>query len=269
MDSSLQGGERVGRITIHSKWLGFGSPPFRWDDSEIIPDGDQFVVVSRNRMPDPPRDKADGPDEEPWVAVPSASVDRLLLSIGKPPLERPSPENLRLDSQVLRPYAKHLAGYQSRLWADDQWRLRRAGFSDEQIADLLCDADALPRSVEQVYRTHWTDDSPEMEVRLRMTGGTEFVLESKSQKHFMLPWWIRRTDTRARFNTFDADVSRALAAILPEGYLNRRVLLGRAGLGEDLAQWVVEGRLWELGRQYKLHRRLWRILARAIPWNRR
>ena len=105
MDCSLQGVERIGRITIHSKWLGFASPPAWWDDSEIVPDGDQFVVIARNRMTDPPGDEGDGPDEEPWAAVSPASVDRLLLAIHKPPLERPSPENLGLDSQALRPFA--------------------------------------------------------------------------------------------------------------------------------------------------------------------
>ncbi len=220
-------------------------------------------------MPDPSGDKEHKPDEKPWVAVSAALVDRLRLAIDKPPLEHPSLENLGLDSQALRPYARLLASDHSLVGADDQRRLRRVGFSDEQIVDLLCDADALPHVVESVYRTQWTDDNPEMEVRLRMTGGTEIVLESKSQKHFMLPWWIRRTDTQARFRTFDADISRALAAILPRVYLNRRVLLGEAGLGEVLADWVVTHRLRELGRQYKLPGRLERFVNRLIRWNRR
>lgn len=220
-------------------------------------------------MPDPQQDTRGKSAASPWVAVAPALVDRLLLAIEKPPLERPTPENLGLDSQALRPYALHLAGHESCIWADDRRRLRRAGFSNEQIADLLSDADALPLLVERAYRCRWTDDYPEMEVRLRTAGEAEIVLESKSQNHFMLPWWIRRTDKDTRFMTFDADISRALAAILPEGYLNRGVLLGKAGLGEDLARSVVTDRLWELSKQYKVPGWLGRILGRAMRRNRR
>ena len=189
-------------------------------------------------------------------------------SFTEAPLESPDPKNLGLDSQALRPHAQQLAANRSS-WDNEQRRLRRAGFSDEQIADLLSDTDGLPRLLKSLYRGFWTDDSPQMEVRLRIWDGNEIVLESKSQKHFMLPWWIRRTDTRERFQSFDADISRGVAAILPKGYLNRERLLGNAGLLGVLAEHVVESRLCELDREQKPHRRLARLLGRAFQWNRK
>ena len=122
-------------------------------------------------MTDPPQDTRGNLPASPWAAVSPALVDRLLLAIQKPPLERPSPENLGLDSQALRPFAQHLAGPRSCIWADDRRRLRRVGFSDEQIADLLSDVDALPLLLQRIYRGAWTDDYPQMEVRLRMRHG--------------------------------------------------------------------------------------------------
>ena len=89
MDCSLQGIERIEKITIHSNWIGFASPLAWWDDSEIVRDGIDTSRLARNRMTYPPREKSDEPNEEPWPAMSSASVDQLCWSYARAPLERP------------------------------------------------------------------------------------------------------------------------------------------------------------------------------------
>jgi hypothetical protein len=189
------------------------------------------------------------------------ALERLLLALEKPPLEHPQPETLGVDMQSLRSLARNLM--ESPVSRDrDALRLRRAGFSITQVIELLSDPDALRAWLVSYYRGTWTDDSPEFEVRLGLIGGTETILESKSQKPFMLPWRIQRADSGPPFETFDADVSRTLAACLPEDYLNRSRLLGRVPLGWPLQEEIVRGRLWELGRYYSRPQRLRRFLSR-------
>ena len=144
----------------------------------------------------------------------------------------------------------------------DALRLRRAGLSGTQVIGLLSDPEALRASLVAYYRSGWTDDSPEFEVRLGLVGGTGIILVSRSQMPFMLPWRIQRADPGPPFETFDADVSRTLAACLPEHYLNRSRLLGWAPLRWPLPEEMVRCRLWDLGRYYPRTQRLRRFLAR-------
>jgi hypothetical protein len=96
----------------------------------------------------------------------------------------------------------------------------------------------------------------------KMVGGTKIILESKSQMPFMLPWRIQRADPGPPFETFDADVSRTLAACLPEDYLNGSRLLGWVPLHWPLPEEIVRCRLWELGRYYSRPQRLRWFLVR-------
>ena len=83
----------------------------------------------------------------------------------------------------------------------------------------------------------------------------------------MIPWTIRGPDGSAPIQTYNAEVSRAMAACLPIGFLHRARLLGHAGLMGTLPEQVVRGRLRELGRSYTILRRLRRRLNRWFQWD--
>ena len=218
-------------------------------------------MKSRTRKTNDGPDTDARPGDMDTVAPTPEALERLLLAIEKPPLEHPQPENLGVDLQSLRPLARNLMT--SPISRDrDALRLRRAGLSESQVIELLSDPDALRASLVAYYRGGWTDDSPEFEVRLGLVGGAKIILESKSQMPFMLPWRIQRADPGPPFETFDADVSRTLAACLPEDYLNRSRLLGWAPLHWPLPEEMVRSRLWELGRYYSRPQRLRRFLVR-------
>jgi hypothetical protein len=255
--------ECIERIFVRSQWIGFADPCFRSEDLEVVRRHELFIVNSLTRRTNYGPETDARPGDMDTVAPTPEAVERLLFAIEKPPLGHPQPENLGVDLQSLRTLARNLMA--SPISRDsDALRLRRAGLSETQVIELLSDPDALRASLVSYYRGVWTDDSPEFEVRLGLVGGAEILLESKSQMPFMLPWRIQRADPGPSFETFDADVSRNLAACLPEVYLNRSRLLGRAPLKWPLPEEIVRCRLWELGRHYSRPQRLRRFLARCF-----
>jgi hypothetical protein len=78
--------------------------------------------------------------------------------------------------------------------------------------------DTMTRELDRYYDSSWTDDYTSLRVVVHRSGRSDIVLISDSQKAFMLPWTIER-DAKV-VKTFDARISRALAALLPNGYPN-------------------------------------------------
>ncbi len=84
------------------------------------------------------------------------------------------------------------------------------------------------REFEATYE--WTDDYPAVSIRMTLSSGAVVSVFSSSQKLFMLPWDVERPGSR--WSTYDATISRALAALLPNTFLNRQRVLG-----ENMAYW--------------------------------
>jgi hypothetical protein len=81
-----------------------------------------------------------------------------------------------------------------------------------------------------------TDDDPSVTIEILKNGETVWQLESSSQsKLFMLPWVIKAP--RKSFTTYNADVSRAVAKLLPETFVNRDRMAG-TGLEHELGSLV-------------------------------
>jgi hypothetical protein len=70
----------------------------------------------------------------------------------------------------------------------------------------------------------WTDDYPRVTVNVRFGDGHSVAVTSLAQKDYMLPWTLRSA-TGVR-ETFNAGISRAIAALLPVDTSNRKRLLG-------------------------------------------
>ncbi len=70
-----------------------------------------------------------------------------------------------------------------------------------------------------------TDDNPFMTIEVLRDGETVWQLESTSQSQlFMIPWVI--ASPKKSFITYNADVGRTLARLLPESFINRDRIAG-------------------------------------------
>ena len=86
--------------------------------------------------------------------------------------------------------------------------------------------------IDQHYNSCWTDDYPSLLIRINCKEGRHITIRSDAQYAFMLPLKVTDSEAAAPYETFDPELSRALADLLPEGYLGRDRLVGRLGMLE-------------------------------------
>jgi hypothetical protein len=102
----------------------------------------------------------------------------------------------------------------------------------------------LPESVLQDhYRSDWTDDHPRHLVRVVFSADRIVAIQADAQQAFMLPLGVTDLISGEKFETFDPRLSRAIAALLPEGYLEKERLAGRC--------WLLDLALREYARREK------------------
>src|SRR5262249_9767465 len=82
------------------------------------------------------------------------------------------------------------------------------------------------------YSSCWTDDEPAHLIRLRFVSGRQMTIRATTQYAFMLPLEVSDSATANAFHTFDPRLSEAIAALMPEGYLERDRLAGKNGMLE-------------------------------------
>jgi len=110
----------------------------------------------------------------------------------------------------------------------------KGSFRDEfgtRLDDCAPRTDVLHALLTSYYspKYYWSDDYPGVNALMTLLSSAKVELSSSSQKEFMLPW---RITTRAKSRvTYDARISRALAALLPRDFLERQRIAGE-GLGE-------------------------------------
>jgi hypothetical protein len=155
--------------------------------------------------------------------VPEAVVSNLLAVMRRPPRTQIDPDNLGLTPAWLE-------SNRDRLLAAFGGETSGAIFplaSPRQrawLTNALFDLNLLGGVVRDSAYRFWSDDHPE--IRIGFSSGDRAVaqLHSTRQMSFMLPWEVTLgTNTHA---TYDAGISRAVASLLPSGFLNRKRIQG-------------------------------------------
>src|SRR5262249_11421326 len=89
------------------------------------------------------------------------------------------------------------------------------------------------------------DDYPQLTVTVAMKDGGRWVCSSDSYYPFMLPWRVNRGGDEE--STYNADISRAIAALMPQNSLNRN-RLGE----EELKAWLSDAVMTHIKEQWDL-----------------
>jgi hypothetical protein len=106
-----------------------------------------------------------------------------------------------------------------------------AALSREPVPQLDPALFDLPeRALRSHYDSMWTDDCPGHLVRVTFAAGRVVTVRADAQHAFMLP--LKISDEAGQRQTFDPRLSRAIAALMPEGYPERDRLAGVSGMLE-------------------------------------
>jgi hypothetical protein len=216
---------QIQTLSVQSAWGGLGKPAH--SDFSIHRQGNSYNAGRR--------------------AVPSNSLNALMSAIQEAPIGIPTAANLGITAQWLREHADQAGGHASRLYYQDglpdQKALFREAFEDQRT---------LPSRVKHVYESFHTDDYPHMRVQVVLQNGAQVTLTTESQNPYMLPWCVTANGTTTK--TYNANISRALFALLPPKFDNRGRLTDESDsfngllsmLGEETASTVE--RRWDLMR---------------------
>jgi hypothetical protein len=187
-----QTNSRVKSIEIHSKWGGLG--PAGDSTLEILRHGAQFRIKGRT--------------------VDDRLVEDILNQIDAP-VPAPTLENLGITRSWL----------ESNSDAALPDRLRNEPANEKDLFwSHFRNVSLMQKIVPEIIREGWTDDYPQLEVRVLRDDGSTTLLRSERQNIFMIPMGINeRGQERLSYN---ARLSRAIAAVLPSGFINRERLSG-------------------------------------------
>lgn len=196
------------KVTIESKWGGLGTPS--QTEEVISPDRDGY------------RGKHDRID--------ARTVESLLAALREPTIAAPEPLNLGinqawLDANAIPAVEKYAGNFDGA--APNQKALYQTSFTDESL---------IRRVVPNLFNFSRTDDYASAKVEVTFEDGSTVSALSTSQYLFMLPWKVKRGSEE--IITYNADVSRAVAALMPRKATNRSRIAGDT-LDVNLAEVVM------------------------------
>ena len=204
--ASAQPDRAIRQITIRSGWGGLGTS--QTFNIEIVRSSEGF--------------RSDG------TAVSPALVSALVSALEASRMAKPDMSNLGitqawLKSQVLRQTPRSFS--QATNTTPGQKALFEASFTD-------------PGLVSKAFPNLWSyskfDDYPGAQVEVDFQDGSKLRASTHSYYVFMIPWQIGGQQGV----TFNADISRAVSALMPAGAVNKDRLAG-AGLAKQLTDAVI------------------------------
>ncbi len=202
-----QADKNVREIVIHSGWGGLGTP--------------QALTVTILGTPD--GFQRDGKPVKP------ALVQALVSAAEAPPISKPDPANLGITKSWLQ---SHLA------LVEDQMPGKMQDATARQKAffeSTFTDPEKISGIVPSLFTYTSFDDYPYAEVKIKFSDGSQLTLTSHSYYELMLPWTIDGSNSQ---ETYNADISRAISALLPPKSTNRE-RLSDAEFGFHLAEAVM------------------------------
>jgi hypothetical protein len=210
---------QVKSVTIKSTWGGLVPPP---PSGQLPPPAKPNEWVVQNQ--------GDNHFYSDGASVPERVVESLVEAIGAAPIQQLRPSDLGItqkwleDTVEARRKSKPLYHYASDLWLPSF----RAAFTNQSLIESV-----LP----SLFSGFHTDDYPFVEINVVFANGKTWSATSNSQHEFMVPWQVK-AGTSA-FTTWNVNLAKAAAALLPEGATNRNRLDG-ARFSYDLADVVME-----------------------------
>jgi hypothetical protein len=205
----------VTRIEIDSRWGGLGEP--QKFQIEIA------YVGGRYRSTNAPVDQS--------------KVDALVSALRSPVLDKPDLANLGLTPAWLE---RHELDSESvrRKW-------QGAGTNQQLIyRRTLRNTATLEKIVPELLNSYHTDDSPGVLIQVMFDNGSSIVVCAAGQHPFMLPWRISAHCIPSKWAkrgamTYNADISRAVASLVPRSAVNQPRLAGD-DMGSELGDAVMD-----------------------------
>jgi hypothetical protein len=195
----------VVRVEIRSTWAGLGFAP-----------ASSFVIQKSGAVYRRGHDQID-----------ARLVEALASALEESPLSRPILLNLGVTDAWLRTALTYVTG------KDLSWKTATAD-QKQLFISSFSDAASVTTVLPSLYNFVRTDDYPSIQVELTFADGSHTSVSSHTPYQFMLPWKVDRSES---IITYNANISRAIAALMPMQTTNRTRLVGE-GLASDLADAV-------------------------------
>jgi len=165
--------------------------------------------------------------------IESQLVESLLTALNEPSIPEPELQNLGINQAWLdanaipavEKYARYAVSFDDA--APNQKALYKTSFTSQTLIEQV---------VPNVLNVSRSDDYPSVKVEVTFDGGSKATVDSDSQGLFMLPWKVKRNGEA--FDTYNANISRAVAALMPNNATNRARIAGER-LDVDLADAVM------------------------------
>ena len=157
-------------------------------------------------------------------------VDALLSSLSSPSLPTPTQSNLGVTAN----WVERIAADAPRDGASNQKAMFRENFADPETAEEL-----LPFA----FQFTKFDDYPHLTLTVVFANGRRWICSSDSYYPFILPWKVNLNGSEEP--TYNADISRTLAALMPAGSVNRN------RLNDDILKtWLADGVMTRIKEQW-------------------
>lgn len=213
--SSGQTKQQVQTVTIHSGWGGLGTPQ------------DSTITIRRTRNGFERNKKPIDP--QPVLALVSA--------LQASQIAKPDAGNLGITEQWL---TTQVASQKPSAFSQaTNTTPKQLAFFGEKFTDLKFVTDVMPN----LWKFVRFDDYPNVRVEVEFEDGAKVSASTHSYYVFMIPWKLEGTNNE----TYNADISRAVAALLPDKAVNRDRLAG-----SDLAAQLTNSVMQTIESEWKL-----------------
>jgi hypothetical protein len=234
----------VRQIEIHSGWGGLGSA----QNADVIIRKDKSTFVRDGKRVD------------------TALVQALVDALEAPHIAKPEMANLGITPGWLK---EHLATVHPHAFVqgtpttENQKALFAVSFTDTELI-----AKVIPR----VFSYWKTDDYPYVKVEVSFEDGSKITVQSNSNYVYMLPWTFDEKEDK----DYNADISRAVSALLPLKTVNKVRLTGEelpeqltdAVMGSIETEWNLRGADDLVSDALKVLRQSYEVVATEIgPWH--